>query len=49
MNDQEMIKRYIYEVVKRTPQESRDDLRLELSALIEDMCAARNITPTIYG
>ena len=44
MNDQEMIKRYIYEVVKRTPQESRDDLRLELSALIEDMCAEEHIS-----
>ena len=44
MNDQEMIKRYIYEVVKRTPQEARDDLRLELSALIEDMCAEEHIS-----
>lgn len=44
MNEQEMVKRYIYEVVKRMPPDSKDDIRMELQALIEDMCAEEQIT-----
>lgn len=44
MNDQEMIKRYIYEVVKRMPPDSKDDIRMELQALIDDMCAQEQIS-----
>lgn len=40
MNEKDMIERYIYEVTKRVPQETREEIRLELQSLIEDMCAA---------
>lgn len=30
--------RYIYDVVRRVPQDSREEIRLELQSLIEDMC-----------
>ena len=36
----DMIERYIYEVTRRVPQETRDEIRLELQGLIDDMCAA---------
>lgn len=39
MNEKEMTERYIYEVIKRVPQETREEIRLELQSLIEDMCA----------
>lgn len=38
MNEQEMIERYIYDVVKRVPQDSREEIRMELQSLIDDMC-----------
>lgn len=38
MSEKEMIERYIYEVVKRVPQEVREEIRMELQTLIEDMC-----------
>lgn len=38
MNEQDMIERYIYDVVKRVPQESREEIRMELQSLIDDMC-----------
>ncbi len=44
MNEQEMIRRYIYEVTKRIPQNLREDIKLELQALIEDMCAQERLT-----
>lgn len=44
MSEQEMMQRYIYEVVKRLPQDSREDIRLELQALIEDMCMEEQIS-----
>lgn len=40
MNEKDMIERYIYEVTKRVPQDTREEIRLELQSLIEDMCAA---------
>ena len=40
MSEKDMIERYIYEVTKRVPQETRDEIRLELQGLIDDMCAA---------
>lgn len=39
MSEKDMIERYIYEVTRRVPQEMRDEIRLELQGLIEDMCA----------
>lgn len=38
MSEKEMIERYIYEVVKKVPQTAREEIRMELQALIEDMC-----------
>lgn len=40
MSEKDMIERYIYEVTKRVPQETRDEIRMELQGLIDDMCAA---------
>ncbi len=37
MNEKEMMERYIYEVIRRVPQASREEIRLELQSLIEDM------------
>lgn len=42
MNEKDMIERYIYEVTKRVPQKMRDEIRMELEGLIEDMCANEN-------
>ncbi len=44
MSEQEMTERYLYEVTKRVPQDSKDDIRMELKALIEDMCAEEQIS-----
>lgn len=44
MNEQEMVNRYLYEVVKRVPQDSKEEIRMELQALIEDMCSAEQIS-----
>lgn len=40
MSEKDMIERYIYEVTKRVPQETRDEIRMELQGLIDDMCTA---------
>jgi len=42
----EMIDRYVYQVVKRLPQEQREDIEKELRGLIDDMLAARSENPT---
>ena len=42
MNEKEMIERYIYEVIKRVPQDIREEISMELQALIEDMCASED-------
>ena len=39
MSEKDMMERYIHEVTRRVPQETRDEIRLELQGLIEDMCA----------
>ena len=44
MNEKDMIERYIYDVVKRVPQESREEIRLELQSLIDDMCEQEDIS-----
>lgn len=44
MNEKEMKERYIYEVTKRVPQETREEIRLELQTLIDDMCTEEGIT-----
>jgi len=44
MNEKDMIERYIYEVVKRVPQELREEISLELQSLIEDMCEKEDCT-----
>lgn len=41
MTTQEMIQRYIYDVVRRLPSEQRDDISRELRSLIEDMMEER--------
>ncbi len=40
MSEQDMIERYIYEVTRRVPPETRDEICMELKGLIDDMCAA---------
>jgi len=42
----ELIDRYVYQVVKRLPQEQREDIEKELRGLIDDMLAARSENPT---
>ena len=37
-NEKDMIQRYIYEVTKRVPQKMREEIKLELETLIDDMC-----------
>ena len=37
LTEQEMMERYIYDVVRRVPQDSREEIRMELQGLIEDM------------
>lgn len=44
MQDKDMIERYIYDVVKRVPQDSREEIRLELQSLIDDMCDQEDIS-----
>jgi len=39
MSEREMMERYIYEVVKRVPQTIKEEIRMELQELIEDMCS----------
>lgn len=38
MNEKDMIERYIYEVTRRVPQKMREEIKLELETLIDDMC-----------
>lgn len=38
MSEKDMIESYIYEVVKRVPQTIKEEIRMELQELIEDMC-----------
>ncbi len=35
--EQELMERYLYQVVRRLPKEQREEVRMELAALIEDM------------
>lgn len=44
MNEKDMIERYLYEVTKRVPQEMREEIGLELQALIEDMRTEEDIS-----
>ena len=44
MNEKDMIERYIYEVTRRVPQKTREEIRLELETLIEDMRAEEEFT-----
>lgn len=44
MSEKEMMERYIYEVTKRVPQDAREEIRMELQTLIEDMCAEENVS-----
>ncbi len=44
MNEKDMIARYIYEVTKRVPQETQQEISLELQSLIEDMCTEEGIS-----
>lgn len=37
VNDENLIERYIYEVIKRVPKKMRDEIKMELSGLIDDM------------
>ncbi len=44
MNEKNMVERYIYEVTKRVPQKMREEIKLELETLIEDMCGEEGYT-----
>ena len=44
MSEQEMIERYIYEVIRRVPLEAREEIRMEISALIEDMQGGEDLS-----
>lgn len=44
MNEKAMIESYIYEVTKRVPSQMRDEIRLELQTLIDDMCAQEELS-----
>lgn len=44
MSEKEMTDRYIYEVTRRVPQKMREEIALELQALIEDMCKDEDTT-----
>ena len=44
MSEQEMIESYIYEVTRRVPQETREEIRMELGGLIEDMGSKEGIS-----
>lgn len=44
MNEKEMIERYIYEVTRRVSQDMREEISMELQALIEDMQAEEGTT-----
>lgn len=44
MTDQEMMGRYIYEVISRVPKEQRDEIQMELEELISDMCELEGAT-----
>lgn len=39
--EQELIERYLYDVIRRLPESQREDIKKELSGLIEDMLAER--------
>lgn len=43
-NEKDMIERYVYEVTKRVPQNMREEIKLELETLIEDMREEENCT-----
>lgn len=38
MNEKDMTDRYIYEVIRRVPHKMREEIKLELETLIDDMC-----------
>ena len=44
VNDKDMVERYIYDVTRRVPEKQRQDIRLELTSLIEDMCEEEGAT-----
>lgn len=44
VNDKDIIERYIYDVTRRVPEKHRQDIRLELTSLIEDMCEEEGAT-----
>lgn len=44
INEQDMIERYIYEVTKRVSQDMREEIKLELQSLIEDMRTEEEIS-----
>ncbi len=44
MNEKDLMERYIYDVVRRVPQNTREEIKLELQSLIEDMCAEEQLS-----
>ena len=44
VNDKDIVERYIYDVTRRVPEKQRQDIRLELTSLIEDMCEEEGAT-----
>ena len=44
VEDKNLVERYIYDVIRRVPEKQREDIRLELSSLIEDMREEEDIS-----
>lgn len=44
MNEKAMIESYIYEVSRRVPAELKEEIRMELHTLIDDMCAQEGLS-----
>lgn len=43
-NDEELMRRYIYQVVRRMPKAQAEEIRMELEELISDMMESKNCT-----
>lgn len=44
MNEKNMIESYIYEVARRVPSEMKEEIRMELQTLIDDMCTQEGVS-----
>lgn len=44
MKQQDLVDRYVYNVIRHVPKAQRNDIKLELESLIEDMCESEDST-----